>query len=174
MGPMRNGVLLSALACSSLGGCAFSGPGQPGQKVTLTLISADVPLAVPTDPSKSANSALGVTSPSGTLLSVQVSVNISGAPVCSLSLALQHPDGTKIPLLQVGHVPTTFQCSSHFVALNTTFPNQTPTPGAPDLSALNGKPVQGNWQLIATDERTSPDGQQFVIHAWMLDVTVQE
>jgi hypothetical protein len=143
--------------------------------VSFTLISSDVPKAVPADPTKPATSTLNVTNLPGKVASTpQVSVNVSGAPICSLALSLQHPDGTVIPLLQVGLVPTTFQCSPAFTSLNTTFPTRTPTPGSPDLATLNGKVAQGNWVLVATDARTAPDEQRFTINAWMLGLTAQE
>ena len=166
--------LAAALGCAPILGCGYNGPTAPSKPVSLTLISSDVPKKVTADPKTPTTSLLNVAGLDGSLTDVQVSVNISGAPICDLSLAVKHPDGTTITLLQVGNVPTTFQCGANFTSLNTTFPTRTPTPGAPDLTSLRGKPATGNWTLIVTDGRQKPDKTQFTINAWMLQLTAQK
>jgi subtilisin-like proprotein convertase family protein len=174
---MRTRTLWSfavALACVPILGCGFNGPTAPSKPVSLTLISSDVPKAVSKDSNTPTTSTLTVAGLDGSLTDVQVSVNVSGAPICDLGMVIQHPDGTKIPLLVVGDVPTTFQCGPSFTSLNTTFPTRTPTPGAPDLKTLLGKPAAGTWILIVTDERKNPGNSHYTINAWMLLLTAQK
>ena len=155
-------------------GCGYNGPTTPSKPVSLTLISSDVPKPVSKNKSTPTTSVLNVSGLDGSLTDVQVSVNVSGATICDLGLSVRHPDGTTIPLLVVGNVPTTFQCGPNFTSLNTTFPTRTPTPGAPDLKTLVGKPAGGTWTLIVTDERDKPGNTHFTINAWMLLLTAQK
>jgi subtilisin-like proprotein convertase family protein len=166
--------LAAALACVPIPGCGFNGPTAPSKPTTLTLISSDVPKPVSKDKNAPTTSVLTVAGLDGSLTDVQVSVNVSGAPICDLGMVVQHPDGTKIPLLVVGDVPTTFQCGANFTSLNTTFPTRTPTPGAPDLKTLLGKPAGGTWILTVTDERKDHGNTHYTINAWMLLLTAQK
>jgi subtilisin-like proprotein convertase family protein len=163
--------LAAALACVPILDCGFNGPTKP---MSLTLISSDVPKEVSKDPNAPTSSTLTVAGLDGSLTDVQVSVNVSGATICDLGMVVQHPDGTTIPLLVVGNVPTSFQCGPNFTSLNTTFPTRTPTPGAPDLKTLNGKPAAGGWKLIVTDMREKPGSTHFTINAWMLLLTAKK
>lgn len=117
-------------------------------------VSATPNLAIPD------NNATGITSSvvvggTGTLASVVVKVGITHTYQGDLQVTLVHPDGTQIFL----HNQTGGSADN----INTIYPTLTAPAAA--LTALNGKPTNGTWQLKVKDLAAADTG---VLNSWTL------
>jgi subtilisin-like proprotein convertase family protein len=119
-----------------------------------------VPKAIPDNNLTGVTSLLPVANLTGTLVDVNVSVNISHTYKGDLTVTLIHPDGTAVIL----HNKTGGSADN----VNTTF--DTVTAPAQPLTALNGKTPNGTWRLRMVDSAAQDLGS---LLSWSLQLVHQ-
>ena len=134
--------------------------GTSSGPITSLAVASDVPKAIPDNNLTGVTSLLPVANLSGTLVDVNVSVNISHTYKGDLTVTLIHPDGTAVIL----HNKTGGSADN----VNTTF--DTVTAPAQPLTALNGKTPNGTWQLRMVDSATQDLGS---LLSWSLQLVHQ-
>ena len=154
---------------TTLDGAAVSGVTLSANGIgigTLPTQTVSPNLAIPdglddtgNNPGAKVSTPLTVSSP-GTIVSVQVGVNITHTYRGDLQITLVHPDGTTVILKN----PDPQDANANVI---TSYPDQT----APidSLSAFVGKPAAGTWHLTAQDFYSQDTG---TINSWSLTLTV--
>jgi len=110
-----------------------------------------------------------------TISDVNVNVNVAHTFFWDLVVSVAHPDGTQVNLLNRN-------CNNQSTGFDITFNDGAPavvcsanvtgtySPTAP-LSVLNGKPANGNWQLLLRDFYNGDTG---TLNSWSVEICYQQ
>ena len=136
------------------------GGGGGGGPTTQTWNSSNVPLSIPDNNGTGITSNLTIGGTSGTITECDITVNITHTYKGDLLLELYHPDGQKIIL----HNQTGGSANN----IQTTFDEQTSPVWSMNL--VNGKPLNGTWQLRVKDLAAQDLG---TLNSWSLTMTYE-
>lgn len=133
-------------------------PAASQQSYTFT--SINVPVSIPDNNATGIQSVLAATAVTGTVVDVNVTLNITHTYIGDLTVSLVHPNGTSL-LLHNKTGGTTDNIVTSYDTL---------TVPAQSLSVLNGLPPAGTWLLKITDTAAADVG---TLNSWSIQVVTQ-
>lgn len=127
---------------------------------TFTFTSINVPVGIPDNNATGSSSVLAAGAVTGTVVDVNVTVNITHTYIGDLTVSLVHPDGTTVIL----HNKTGGSADNIVTSYDTL------TVPAQSLSAFNSKSPTGTWTLKMTDTAAADVG---TLNSWSIQVVTQ-
>lgn len=152
--------------------------------VTNRFAAADTPMRIV--PARTTNSLLTIDEPGSNIVGdVQVMVRINHSYDRGLTLALQHPDGTEVILINRrggsgknlgtgacgAEVPTVFDSAAALSITSGVAPFAGVYRPEGNLAALENKPLNGTWRLRMTDRYSTDSGTNL---CWSLRVVYEQ